>query len=172
MCRDVLAPLKLGHCVIRQPSEQGVVQVRRNKCMDNLLAGFAVKESPGFANVSDMVAGRLTERIYVGDHGHVHVKHCTQVPDRCRRCDQRRANSHTRNGDLRYNCCRDRISSTSVLPSFSFRKLHPGTDVMTAFFKSTSGPINVGLDRLHKHMGVIRVKVVVKTISTDNPTEG
>ena len=42
--------------------------------MDNFLARVAVEESPDFANVSDMVAGRLRERVYVGDHGHVCVK--------------------------------------------------------------------------------------------------
>ena len=44
---------------------------------------------------------------------------------------------------------------------------------MTAFLKSTNGPINFGLDRLHKHMqlGVISEKVVVQTMSTDNPTD-
>ena len=45
---------------------------------------------------------------------------------------------------------------------------------MTAFLKSTNGPINVGLDRLHKHiqMGVISEKVVVQIMNTDNPTKG
>ena len=63
-CHNVL---NLGHCVIRQRSDQGVVQVRarRNEGMDNLLARVAVKESPDFVNVSDMVAGRLRERVYV-----------------------------------------------------------------------------------------------------------
>ncbi len=44
---------------------------------------------------------------------------------------------------------------------------------MTAFPKSINGPINVGLDRLHKHiqLGVNLVKVVVNIMSTDNPTE-
>ena len=42
--------------------------------MDNLLARVAVKESPDFANVSDMVAGRLKERVCMVDHGHVHAK--------------------------------------------------------------------------------------------------
>ena len=44
---------------------------------------------------------------------------------------------------------------------------------MAAFLKSTNGPINVCLDRLHKHiqLGIIREKVVVQTMSTNNPTE-
>ena len=32
--------------------------------MDNFLARIAVEESPDLANVSDMVAGRLRERVY------------------------------------------------------------------------------------------------------------
>ena len=68
--------------------------------MDNFLARIAVEESPDFANVSDMVAGRLRARVYVGDHGHVCVKYCTQVHDRCSRGDQRLPNSHTRQGYL------------------------------------------------------------------------
>ena len=49
--------------VTRQTREQGVVhvQARRNKGMDNLLTRVAVKDSRDFANVSDMVAGRLRE---------------------------------------------------------------------------------------------------------------
>ena len=50
--------------------------------MDNYcLARVAVEESPDFANVSDMVAGRLRARVYVGDHGHMCATDGTQVPD-------------------------------------------------------------------------------------------
>ena len=42
-----------------------------NEGMDNFLTRIAVEESSDFAIVSDMVAGRLRERVYVGDHGHV-----------------------------------------------------------------------------------------------------
>ena len=102
-CRNVLALLKLGHRVTRQTSEHGIVQVQAscNEGMDNFLTRIAVEESSDFVKVSDMVAGRLRERVYVGDHGHVRVKDCTQVPDRRSRGDQRFANIHTRQGDLR-----------------------------------------------------------------------
>ena len=65
-CRNVLALQKLGHRVTRQTSEQGIVQVQSscNEGMDNFLTRIAVEESSDFANVSDMVAGRLRERVY------------------------------------------------------------------------------------------------------------
>ena len=48
--------------------------------MDYLLARVAVKESPDFANVFDMVASRLRHRIGMGDHRHVRVSKTVRKP--------------------------------------------------------------------------------------------
>ena len=53
------------YCILCSTDSQCVVQVQaiRNEGMDNFLAQIAVEESPDFANVSDMVAGRLRARL-------------------------------------------------------------------------------------------------------------
>ena len=90
--------------------------------MDNLLARVAVKESPDFANVSDMVASRLSERVYVGTMvmcmSNTALKSLTVVAGAINDSP-----TVTPGRAIFDNCCRDPISSTSVLPSFSFRKL-------------------------------------------------
>ena len=125
-CRDVLALLRLGHCFIGQISEQGVIQGQtgRDKGMDNLLALVAVKESPDFADVSDMVlvAGRLREHVYVGTM----IRYMSNTAPKCLTTEAGAINDSTTFTPSRAifdNCCRDPISSTPVLPSFSFRKL-------------------------------------------------
>ena len=113
------------------------VQVRRNECMGNHLARVAVKECPGFANISDMVADRLTERVYMENHGHVHVSN-TAPKSPIAVAGAINDSPTVRPGmAILDNCCRDPISNTSVLPSFSFRKL-PRIQVQMSWQHSSS----------------------------------
>ena len=122
------------------------MEARRNKGMDNLLARVAVEESPDLP-IFLMAAGRLRER--VGWRNKVTsvsntppnsliavvvgaINDSPAVALGCAMFD---------------NCCRDPISSTSVL--LQGVTAHPGMDVVTAFSKSTNDPVNVDHDMLH-----------------------
>ena len=81
------------------------------------------------------------------------AKYSTQDPDRCNRDDQRLAKSPTRQGDLRYLLPRSDLKHHRlVVIQLQDVYPHPGTDVMTTVIKYINVPINVGLDRLHKHI--------------------
>ena len=170
---NVLNLLQFDDCIFGYSSEQGIVEVqpRCHKGEDNPFTRVSVQKPPDSATILNVVPRRLRYSIHMGDHGLL-------VSNTARRSltdvtgAMRESTTITPDSEVFFSCCREPISSTSVLPSFSLRKLHL-IQVQVSSLQSISGAVWLGLAGLNKHiqLGVVRKKVVIQTTATYYPAE-